>query len=168
LNWEAIGAVGEIAGAIGVIGSLVYLASQIKSQNTESQVTAVNNLTYQWNAFMGDMAGNSELARIWAKGLEDFNSLNSTEHVQFSTHLNRIFRITEGLYHQHESGRLGDKVWRGVANSLSDLSCSPGVKSWWPTRSHWYSIDFEDYVRPLIERSEPAVLRYVDNHDGSA
>ncbi len=162
MNWEAFGAVGEIAGAIGVIVSLVYLASEIKNQNTESQVTAVNNLTYQWNAFMGDMAGNSELARIWAKGLNDFDSLNSTEYVQFSTHLNRI---CEGMYHQHESGRLGDKVWRGVANSISDLCCCPGVKKWWPTRSHWYSVDFESYITPLIESSAPPVINY---HDRSA
>ena len=93
MNWEAFGAIGEIVGAAGVIVSLIYLASQIKNQYTESQVTAVNNLTYQWNAFMGDMAGDSELARIWVKGLNDFHALDSTEHVQFSTHLNRIFRI---------------------------------------------------------------------------
>ena len=31
MNWEAIGAVGEIVGALGVISSLAYLASQIRT-----------------------------------------------------------------------------------------------------------------------------------------
>ena len=42
LNWEAIGAVGEIGGAIGVIVTLAYLSIQIRSSSraTESQVHA--------------------------------------------------------------------------------------------------------------------------------
>ena len=92
MNWDAIGAVAELAGAIGVILSLVYLAGQIRNQNKESQLTAINEMTSQWNAFMGDMATNNDLARIWAKGLMDFDSLESTEQVQLSTHFNRIFR----------------------------------------------------------------------------
>jgi hypothetical protein len=35
LNWEAIGALAELVGAIGVIASLAYLASQIR-QNTHA------------------------------------------------------------------------------------------------------------------------------------
>jgi len=100
MNWDAIGAIGEIAGAIGVIVSLIYLASQIRNQNTESRLTAINNMTSQWNAFMGDLATNTELARIWDKGLQNFNALDSTERVQFSTHLNRVFRINESMYEQ--------------------------------------------------------------------
>ena len=33
MNWDAIGAIAELLGAIGVIASLVYLATQIR-QNT--------------------------------------------------------------------------------------------------------------------------------------
>ncbi|NQV69442.1 MAG: hypothetical protein HQ498_05390 [Pseudohongiella sp.] len=33
MNWDAIGAVGEIAGAIAVVVSLIYLASQIRQSN---------------------------------------------------------------------------------------------------------------------------------------
>ena len=35
MNWEAIGAIGEVVDAAGVISSLVYLAVQIR-QNTKS------------------------------------------------------------------------------------------------------------------------------------
>ena len=42
MNWDAIGAIGEIAGAVGVIITLVYLSSQIRSsaRATKSQVHA--------------------------------------------------------------------------------------------------------------------------------
>jgi len=35
MNWEAIGAIGEVLGALGVIVTLVYLAFQIR-QNTSA------------------------------------------------------------------------------------------------------------------------------------
>jgi hypothetical protein len=34
MNWEAIGAIGEIVGAVAVVGTLVYLASQVRSAKT--------------------------------------------------------------------------------------------------------------------------------------
>ena len=33
MNWEAIGAIGEVLGALAVIGSLVYLALQIRANS---------------------------------------------------------------------------------------------------------------------------------------
>ena len=38
MNWNTIGAVGEIVGALVVVVSLVYLALQIRTQNTQSKL----------------------------------------------------------------------------------------------------------------------------------
>ena len=42
MNWEALGAIGEIVGAVGIIITLVYLAVQIRSsaRAAEAQVHA--------------------------------------------------------------------------------------------------------------------------------
>ncbi len=45
MNWDAIGAIGEILGALAVFSSLVYLASQIRAQNRESRVASVHEVT---------------------------------------------------------------------------------------------------------------------------
>jgi hypothetical protein len=49
MNWDAIGAIAELLGAIGVIASLVYLATQIRqSREQMSQNTrALRAATYQ-------------------------------------------------------------------------------------------------------------------------
>lgn len=39
MNWDAIGAVGELAGALTVVLSLGYLAAQVK-QNTKGMLVA--------------------------------------------------------------------------------------------------------------------------------
>ena len=160
MDWDALGAIGELAGAIGVIVSLVYLGSQIKSQNSESKAAAVESMTAQWNAFMSDMATNTELARIWEAGLRSIDELEPTEFVQLSTHFNRIFRIYESMFRQHQAGRLDDELWEGLNSSMADFSKSPGVSAWWKLRGHWFSRGFRTYVQQHVDATSGQVLKY--------
>jgi hypothetical protein len=41
MNWDAVGAVGEILVAAAVVVSLIYLAAQIRNQNRESRLSAM-------------------------------------------------------------------------------------------------------------------------------
>ncbi len=40
MSWDAIGAIAELAGALGVIASLIYLATQIRHSTRASAVEA--------------------------------------------------------------------------------------------------------------------------------
>jgi len=48
MTWDAIGAIAELLGAIGVIGSLVYLATQLKASTQASHIEAKFRLTDAW------------------------------------------------------------------------------------------------------------------------
>jgi hypothetical protein len=154
VNWQAIGAIGEIIGALGVVASLVYLASQVRAQNKESRLAAVMEMTIQWNAFSVSFAENPGLTEIWVKGTQDFSSLNQSELVQFSAQAGRFFRVAEGLHDQYSQGRLEPEAWRGFERTLQDVASLPGVKAWWPTRSHWHSEKFAAFVTPFIASTE--------------
>ena len=110
MNWEILAALGEMAGAIGVIVSLVYLASQIRNQNTESRLAAFTGMTSQWNAILGEMACNRALSRIWGQGIRDVKTLGAIEMVQFSSHCNRVFRLVEGMHRQQSEDKLGKEA----------------------------------------------------------
>ena len=49
MNWDAIGAIAETLGAVGVIASLVYLAGQIRQsrEQTAENTRALRAGTYQ-------------------------------------------------------------------------------------------------------------------------
>ncbi len=160
MNWEAVGAVGEILGALGVIVSLVYLASQIRMQNRASRASAATEWTNQWNHFLGSFAEHPNLSELFVKGVRDFATLNPTEVVQFSSHLGRIFRVGENIYHQYKQGLFDPTTWRGVERTLVDLARFPGVKEWWPTRSHWYSDEFATLVQPWFDSTESQTMYF--------
>lgn len=117
MNWEAIGAVGELAGAAGVIISLLYLGVQIRRQGIENRFAAVHEYVNETNIFFGAVAENKEVAEIWVKGVENFDSLDLVEKSRFLADVSRTFRSTEGLLYLFLRGRLDSAIWKGIDQS---------------------------------------------------
>ena len=103
MNWDALGAIGEIIGAVAVLATLYYLAAQIKMQNRELEksnknVTAqlsfdINNMLINNNdALMRD----KEFVRIYQKGINN-QPLDEVETVQFSQYVNRWLALCESV-----------------------------------------------------------------------
>ena len=45
MSWDAAGAIGAIVGALAVVMSLIYLATQIRTQNREAKISSVHEIT---------------------------------------------------------------------------------------------------------------------------
>jgi hypothetical protein len=45
MNWQMLGAIGQLAAVLVGIPSIIYLAIQIRAQTKERRVSAVNALT---------------------------------------------------------------------------------------------------------------------------
>ena len=79
MNWDAIGAVGELLGAAAVLFTLIYLAVQIR-QNTSAVATATYESTMTgFNDINIVVAGNPALASVLDRGCQNPESLNSEE-----------------------------------------------------------------------------------------
>src|SRR4051812_49165713 len=72
-------------GAIGVVISIVYLATQIRNQNEESQRQAMNALTTHWSDLNRTLVENPEMAALWLRTLRSFDELDSTYWMERST-----------------------------------------------------------------------------------
>jgi hypothetical protein len=44
LDWEAVGAIGEIVGAVGVLATLIYLAAQIRDNTRSLQAASLQSV----------------------------------------------------------------------------------------------------------------------------
>jgi len=68
MNWEAIAAVAELLGALGVIGSLAYLATQVRSSVNRSRQSAIQSVVKPMNIVWTQMAADRSHADIWVRG----------------------------------------------------------------------------------------------------
>ena len=72
MNWEAIGAVSEIVGALSVLATLLYLALQIRQSNRIAFVTTEVEIRNNFSAMNEALMGNSDVIALLAR-LEDEN-----------------------------------------------------------------------------------------------
>ena len=94
MNWDAIGAVGEIVGATAVVVSLVYLAIQIRTQNRESQMAAAHEIIAAFRSMQVPLHS-SELADLWHRAITNFEELNDPERMQVFAVVAPMLRVWE-------------------------------------------------------------------------
>jgi hypothetical protein len=148
MNWEMIGALGQIMAAIAVIPSLIYLGIQIRNQSRGSQRASAKIFILHWSDIRRSMSDNGELAEIHLRGLQSFEELDPVAKLRFGSALGRLFLLSQGLYQFYLDGALSPELWRTFERATADLAAYPGVQAWWATRKDWHTEQF----RALLER----------------
>jgi len=151
MNWEAIGAVGEVLGAVGVIVTLAYLALQIRQnsehieQNVRSQrLSASAALHHDLTEIRLSFLTDPELLRIFAQGRSDPNTLSPDERTRFMVTCTLLFEQLAFAFDRREEG-IAD--WSSFHHYLRDYARSPGVQLWW--KEHGLSIFSPAFVREV-------------------
>ena len=106
MNWDAISAFGEVAGAIGVIVTLVYLARQISQNSATMERTnqyahaqSVHDTNTQFSAVFAQLASDRELATIYSKALKN-EPLDDPEFVRFAAFVSMYFAWFQDVHNQ--------------------------------------------------------------------
>ena len=78
MNWEAIGAIGELIGAIAVVITLVFLALQVRQSNYTmgesnrlERAAAIDRHADSISRWRGRLMENADLATIWLTAYND-------------------------------------------------------------------------------------------------
>ena len=145
MNWEAISAIGEVIGALGVIFSLVYLATQIRSQNSESKLAAVHDILVGFRESLHAF-GSGDLAEIFAKANEDYDSLTNAEVLKLLSAIVPMFRLWEEAFIQNERGRLEDRIWEGINSQCSAYFSYAAFSKVWELRGIHFDSRFQEHA----------------------
>ena len=151
MNWEAIGAVGEVTGAIAVVITLVYLAIQIKSNATmtkaaikEQRTAGFNAATYEWirqadaftKVFQGEELGPEESFRI-------------------TLATQAVFREWEAWAYQRSIGLLDDSEWNPILENFRLVLSVPGPVEHWKQTKDTFSENLVNLIDGLLETVGP-------------
>jgi hypothetical protein len=162
MNWEAIGAIGDVVGAIGVVVTLVYLAFQIGQntfqleQNTlatRAEAVSRSNVTIRENRI--GIINSEEIAKIFQTGNSDPNNLSDLDRLR---HRLMILNVTDAMmdiYTQTYVTKFAPETWntQGVA-MVERILGTPGGRLVWSNFSHTYPQDFRTAVDQIISAGE--------------
>ncbi len=154
MNWDAIGAVGEVAGALGVMITLAYLATQIRqSQISQRRQGFRDGLTELLRST--DRIG--DYAPLYNRGCADFQGLDEDERLQFHTVIARKYAAIELFHDFHKSGDTKIEAIERLNGWVLDDFRGAGVRQWWDavgrdTYSRDFSREIDRLVRELIQQ----------------
>lgn len=117
MNWDAIGAMGEVAGAVAVVVTLVYLAGQLR-QNTRAiksaNYAAYNQVASSWADFVANHA--EEMPGFDERSTpEALTPKQLWVRVGFAV---KSISQAETIFLNHRSGSLDDDVFEARMDSF--------------------------------------------------
>ena len=77
MDFEALGGIGELLGAIAVVVSLIYVAGQIRQNTKTTSIANHQNALSLFSTFTDWTVRDPELARLLRNGLHGFDYLQT-------------------------------------------------------------------------------------------
>lgn len=131
MNWDALGAIAELVGAMAVVASLLYLALQVRAGTRASRVEAKLESARLLNNFMDALIQDPELHALWIQGRKDLNALPQNEYLRFSNMCLKGFWFFSAGYFQYLQGSLADDDWFELRAVIRVWLRGVGCRDWW-------------------------------------
>jgi hypothetical protein len=142
----------QIAAAIGVIGSLVFVGFQVRG-NARSVRSATTQAVHENFANLYfQLAQNPETLRVFEKGCLQPESLSTGEKSIFTCHVMALFAFYQNAFDQWRVGHLRQSLWLGWEALLENALHMPGVQKVWRDRAFAYDPEFRARIAELAQR----------------
>ena len=141
-----LGAIGELVGGVAVIGTLAYLAAQVrhstKTARSASYQAAVASVS-EWTRCVGsDLA----LSLLFHQGSLDPSPQTREQRIQYSYLFASLVRNFENIHYQYKNGALDDSTWEPWAARIHGTFVTPGAREFWALQRNAYSAAFREFV----------------------
>ncbi len=161
MNWEAIGAIGEVVGAIAVIATLLYLAIQIR-QNTKAVKGATLNAITERKQF--ELRWSSDISVAWRKSLNEPEKLSKDEHWQMAEWMSACFVARENEFFQFKHGLIDEDTWAASENIIKLAISSSWARRWWEEfGTNAFTGPFIDVVNKVLDADYIDYAKIVQN-----
>ncbi len=150
MNWDAVGAVGEVIGAMAVVATLLFVARDIRQNSRSLSISALRDTTAQWNQWSDMIASSSDLADIVAKGNKSYSSLFESEKLRYGAYVQSFFDNVES-YRSLVIDHNADKDLAVLTSIVARRVTIPGFAAWWTENTSDYGEDFVAWIDDLLD-----------------
>ena len=146
VSWEAVGAIAELLGALGVIVSLGYLAQQVRQNTRSVRAAAYQSWFSSYDSFSNLLLGNPGFDELLHRAGSDPQGLTPDERRRFLGVLRRGFRQFESLYYQHREGMIDRNLFDGWLSIYARAAQGPMFEEFWAADQAIFSAAFREFV----------------------
>ena len=150
MNWDAIGAVGEIVGSLAILVTLIYLA--IQTRQTQIIARAEMKQRHAENVIQinRDIYTNKELADLLSasfKEAESIDELSDSDRMRVSNYFaSELARNRQAYYLVKEGIIEKEAIKRSVLNLKFLIDSGPITRHMWEQRKQFQDEDFLEFL----------------------
>lgn len=158
MNWDAIGAIGQIVGAVLVGVTLVYLAIQLRQNTAAMKSSTFQAISTSMGSIMEIYATHSDIAPLLIKAQAGLDQLSAAERVRFGFLMMMAFRRVETVVVQRNLGLIDPELTHGFERSAMSALRAPGTREWWETAKGGFSELFSTWVDKQLASDLPPAM----------
>jgi hypothetical protein len=148
VNWEAVGAVGELVGALAVFSTLIYLAMQIRQNTASVKAAAVDAAITHVSNIREVISSHDDVAEIYVQGNKDPTKLDEKALVRYRLLMHNILMSISNIHAQSQLPGLSRSNWESQVTILKRILDTPGVTWFWDN----YRLEFEESFREEVDQ----------------
>lgn len=156
MNWDAVGAIGEIIGATAVVVSLVYLAIQIRQNTNASKAATVQDMTNKWvqiNLWSAESPDRVVDLTAMEPGTKEF--------LQGLAFYRALFHQWSNNLYQYRTGVLDVDSFKPTENEIRHIihrtKAGPTFKVAWNFARHIYNKDFQQFFEAILQEKHEQI-----------
>jgi hypothetical protein len=170
MNWTAIGAVGEVLGAIAVVATLLYVARQLDEQG-RALTTSVRDSAFQqlqeWN---NRLVADPVLSHLFQRGAasDDWSEFSPEEQSRLIHVLYSFFKTFENIYVHSAEGSVPPEVWERNCQVFFAYASQPGCRRYWKDRRGALDERFVEVLDGMGQPRMPTGLQMTEDGSGTS
>jgi len=147
---ENLGNIGDLIGGVGVVATLIYLATQIR-QNTSSHRMASIQQIISTSVTISVGASAGPVPAIFAK-CEKHDRLTEEEFAQFLMFVWAMLTNHWQIFHLYQKGMVEKEVLDKFMSRLQGTMNMSVARTMWRSRiKHGFPTDYQEYIQRQIE-----------------
>lgn len=153
MNWDAIGAAGELIGALVVLGTLVYLAIQIRQSAQATRSATEMQATELLSNWIEPRTVDAKFQSIW-NDLAQAKEVSEEDKIYFIWSVSSLGVKAQGVLDQYKAGLVSEQCWHNFERPFVGLlTIHDFVGLWWQGRDASFSPSFYDHIDSVLENN---------------
>ena len=132
MSFEQLSYLAQIVASIGVIVSLIFLASQIKHNTAALERNEHNSTMEQWTVLRQAIAQNRDIAELMTSGLSGERALDAADQLRLEQMLQEYAWASFHIWDRTQRGVFPKGTFEATAGAfLCALLTTPRGGTWW-------------------------------------
>jgi len=150
IDWEAVGAIGELVSALAVVSTLIYLGRQLHSTAKQQKLDGHRAISEEFNR-INDVWLDTEKSGMLIRAWSDWDTATPQEQHLAWVFFTKVFNHLQTMFLMWEAGAIDDSVYLAEEEMTCQFLATSGGGTWWEMMRSAHADRFSDRIQKTFD-----------------